>query len=174
LYGLSGTYKKTVGKLLADRLGMLYCDTDRLIEYTVDCTIAEYLDHYTAEAFSRLERKVILQASEYDDVVIAANAATLDNPENAANLSKSGVMIWLKAKPEVIACRLEDEGDRPGAPRGDRLAELKELLAAREPIFKKAAEITVDNTLLSPEETAVKIMKELLKYTRRQASEVCG
>jgi len=158
VYGVKEAFRTAVAAALADRLDLLLCDTDLLIEYTADMSAADYIVVNEFEAFKRLETKIICQACEYRDVVLSVNGNSFDEPVNAEMLYESGVMIWLKSE------TLEDDGPRPGT---GMLPRLQEFLRSRSPAFAAFAELIIDVDGLMPEEVVGIIVDGLKNYTER-------
>lgn len=86
-------------------------------------------------------------------------------PENRELLKKLGMVVYLKATPEAICKRLENDSTRPllaGLPsREAKLAKIREMLQNREKYYEEAADITVDTDGMMPWEIADEIKKSL-------------
>jgi len=87
------------------------------------------------------------------------------DPENVARLKEQGILVWLMAPASVLRERLaRDAGtadSRPGLQGSDPLAEVEEILAQREPLYRAAADVILDTTDLTPTEVAAKILAAL-------------
>jgi len=152
IYGANEEFRAAVGKCLGDRLEMLFCDTDRLIEYNVDMTIDDYLEYYTVEAFKRLETKIISMAAEYTDVVIAAGGHAFEDGQNIEIFAGCGVMVWLKAD------SMDEYANTDKIPP-------RQLFERREKAYRSCAEITVDvKDCRAPDKAADCVLKALAGY----------
>ena len=81
-------------------------------------------------------------------MVLATGGGLVMSPDSLASLRRSAVTIWLKAAPEDHWNRVVRQGDRrPMADHPQAMAELRRLLAAREPLYA-TADHTVDTSRL--------------------------
>jgi len=145
LVGLPGSGKTTVGRLVAERLGRPFVDTDELIAAHVGMPAAEYLRAHGEESFRAAERETIRYAVADPTAVIAPGAGALSDPLVRWRLWEHGRIAWLQAPEETLLARLAKDGTpRPlleGAP-AERLAELAERRAP----FYRAADAVIDAT----------------------------
>ena len=110
LYGLPGTGKTTVGKILADRLGLLFDDLDALVENNAGSSIARLFELEGEEGFRRREAQQLNSWIENHDGVLALGGGALLHPASLDLAQKSGMVICLTAsKPELLR-RLEKTG----------------------------------------------------------------
>lgn len=145
LTGFMGTGKTEVGRRLAARLDAPFVDTDALVESAAGRTIADIFAHDGEPHFRALERDAVARACAVEGAVIATGGGTLLDPENRRRLTAAGPVVCLTAAPEEVVRRVRGE-TRPllaGAP--DRLARVRELLAARREAYEGAT-FTVDTT----------------------------
>ena len=103
LTGFMGTGKSTVGRLLAERLGYEWIDTDEFIE-TAHGPIPEIFATGGEEAFRTLERTVTAKLAERDGQVISTGGRLMLDPANAAALD-GAVVFCLTADADTIAAR---------------------------------------------------------------------
>lgn len=108
-----GSGKTTVGKLMAERLGWRFLDTDEQIEKITQKSICELFLLWGEETFRIIERDVVWAASQLDRTVISIGGGALLNPDNVADLKAKGFLIWLKACPHTILRRIPDSSSRP-------------------------------------------------------------
>ena len=80
-------------------------------------------------------------------MVIATGGGALTNPLNAAVLAETGDVVYLTVSPETVLRRLSGDTTRPLLARPDREAAVRELLAARDPLYRRAASLTADGEL---------------------------
>ena len=132
LIGLSGVGKSTVGRVLAERLGWPFVDTDELIAESEGITPAELIDRDSEPAFRQIEERVVAEASQRVPAVIATGGGAFISETNRAALGANGFICFLDATPQAIADRLRSGsggtrrpllGDDP-AEIGSRLSEL--------------------------------------------------
>ena len=71
LIGMSGCGKSTVGRLTAEKLGLLFADTDSIVANTAKMSIKEIFAQMGEETFRRLERQAVMYAAGLRGAVIA-------------------------------------------------------------------------------------------------------
>jgi len=108
LIGLPGCGKTTVGRLLAERSGRPFIDTDRLVKERAGCTCGDYLRTHGEEAFRQLEAEALREAGMRTGCVIAAGGM-LTEPENRDILRQNGIIFHLDRPPEALS----QSGGRP-------------------------------------------------------------
>lgn len=163
LTGFMGTGKTYTGRALAKSLGIKFVDTDVLIEKEAGITIPDIFEKFGEPHFRGLEREIVKRVSQENGAVIAVGGGAIVNPDNLADLKKKGVIICLKASPELILSRVERNSDRPLLQVEDRIGKITELLEKRAPYYEKA-DFTVDTDGKTPEQVA----EEILKIVRRK------
>jgi shikimate kinase len=150
LIGYRGAGKSAVGRRLADRLGLVFYDTDVLIEEYGGRTIQEMVSAKGWEYFREREKAVIRELSAIDAAVIATGGGAVLDPENVALLKRNGRLIWLIADPQTLITRMQaDQGNRkrrPSLAGGDHAGETAALMAARTPYYRAAADWSLDTS----------------------------
>lgn len=102
LIGMSGCGKTTIGQLLAERLGMIFLDTDKMVEDMEGMSISR-LFSVKGEGYFRLkETQVCRTASIYKDAVIATGGGVVLSRENMSLLKESGVIVYIERDIEEI------------------------------------------------------------------------
>ena len=144
LCGFMGCGKSTVGKLIANRLGFTFCDSDSFIEQRENCSISEMFSRHGEDYFRTVENEVIKELSAQKGLVIATGGGAVMNPHNAEILRKTGLVIFLDVTPETVLKRLEGDTTRPLLMRDDKETAVRELLNHRKAVYRAAAHFTVD------------------------------
>lgn len=161
LVGMMGSGKSTIGREVSARIGVDFVDTDDLVAALTDSSVAELWGEEGEEAFRRLESRMLASAASGDDVVVATGGGAILNDGNIDLMRRTGRVVWLRARPEVLAARLGRDSTRPLlAESDDPVAALRELLATREGRYAQAAHVTVDTGLLSIEEAVEEVLAE--------------
>lgn len=145
LYGMMGVGKSTVGQAVADRLGRRFADTDvELVRWTGRSIPELFLDHGEA-GFRDLERQVVEELAQYHDLVLALGGGTVLRDDNVASLLLTGVLIELRATPDVLLARLRAEADgRPLLAGEDLATRIRTTLAEREERYATVADVSID------------------------------
>ena len=165
LVGYRCSGKTTVGKILASELERDFLDTDIMIQQKEGCSIETITARDGWDRFRVLEKDLIKEISESDNLVIATGGGVVMDKENVKNLKRNGIVVWLKGDAEVIKERMsKDEKSgklRPSLTGADPLDEINDLLHVRNPLYKQAGTISVDTAPLSIREVADNIMNAL-------------
>jgi shikimate kinase len=163
LIGFMGTGKTTVGKLLAEKLGKTFIETDELIAKRVGKSIHRIFEEDGETRFRELEREVIKEVTEMKNVVISCGGGVVLDRINIERLKMNAVLILLTTSPEVILKRTSNENGRPLLNAVSRLEEIKELLEFRKLFYNSAADFTIDTTNLEINEIVDKIINQVGK-----------
>jgi len=147
LIGMMGSGKSVVGKILAEKLGFLFLDTDTLIEEKY----GKISDIFSSEGeifFRNIETETVKGIKE-NKAVISTGGGIVLKKENLYNLKINAVTVYLKAEPETLFCRTIGS-DRPLLQNGG-LKKITDILEFRAPLYEKNADfiITTDNKTIS-------------------------
>lgn len=161
LVGLPGAGKTTVGRHLAERLGLAFADSDALVEARTGRTIPEVFAAEGEAAFRAVESAAISAALQDYDGVLALGGGAVTTPATREALIASGVpVVLLRAEQFTLLERLGSGADRPLL-AGDPARRLAELAAAREPLYREVATLVVDTDGHSCDEVVAAVLDRL-------------
>ncbi|MGE3961344.1 MAG: 3-dehydroquinate synthase [Dehalococcoidia bacterium] len=160
LVGLSGVGKTSVGRILADRLGWPFLDTDELITQREGKHPAELIPERGEAAFREIEARVVAEAAQRVPAVIATGGGAFQRPANRTALGERGFICFLDATPPEIARRLAEDATGPVRPlvADDPAARLEELGEERRPAYL-LADLWVPVQLPDPDVAAARILR---------------
>ena len=151
LIGMPGCGKTSVGTLLAQRLGRPFFDADTEIERHLGCTIPAFFAREGENAFRAVETQVLAELGKRSGCVIATGGGCVTRPENYELLHQNGTLVWLRR--DLSALPVD------GRPIS-RSRALSELYREREPLYRRFADICVEND--DTEAVVAEKIKELL------------
>lgn len=142
LIGYMGAGKTTMGKSLAQVMGLEFIDLDNWIEARQHKTIKEIFAEVGEEGFRKLERAGLEEVSTYENVILSLGGGTPCFFDNMEVVNRAGTSVYLKPSEEVLLKRLiKGKHKRPLlADKSDDeiLQVIREQLAWREPYYLKA------------------------------------
>ncbi|MFQ5597713.1 MAG: shikimate kinase [Nitrospiria bacterium] len=164
LLGFMGTGKSIIGRRLAVELQYRFIDTDRLIEERCKKSIPEIFLDEGEPYFRKLESEVVSEVADLKNHVIATGGGVASNPTNLEVLEKSGVLVTLSARPEVILRRVQRRaGKRPLLKGTNPLETINRLLSEREAGYRRSA-IHIDTSDIRVEESVHRIVDRVSEW----------
>lgn len=160
LVGLMGVGKTTVGRRLAQRLGLSFVDADAEIETAAGMTIAEIFERFGEPYFRDGERRVLQRLIDGSPKVIATGGGAFINEDTRRLILAETTAIWLAADPAVLVERVKRRDTRPLLRDRDPHVVLSELAAVRNPIYALAP-IHVASHKAPHEATVAAILKAI-------------
>ena len=143
LIGPMGAGKTTVGKRLAQELGLPFFDSDRVIEERTGASIPLIFDIEGEAGFRRREAAVIDELTRLERVVLATGGGAVVTPENRDHLRSRGAVVYLEASVDKQLERTRKDKSRPLLQTDDPRARLQALFEQRQPLYREIAHITV-------------------------------
>jgi shikimate kinase len=167
LVGLMGCGKTSIGKRLAKRFDLPFCDSDQEVEMAAGCSIWEIESIYGKEALQNGEYKVISRLLSGQVQVIATGCFSFANENIKELIKEKAISVWLKADIATLLLRVSGRKDRPMLSAGHEEEVLLGLMADLYPVFEESdvcvqtydepATITVDRMIIA--------MSEFIKKT---------
>lgn len=106
LVGFMAAGKTTLGKALAKDLGLQFIDLDLYIESRYHATVSQIFAERGEEGFRQIERNMLHEVAEFEDVVIATGGGTPCFFDNMEYMNAQGTTVFLDASVDVIFTRL--------------------------------------------------------------------
>ena len=140
LVGLRGAGKSTLGAKAAAALGAPFIELTAEIERLAGMPLAEIIALYGNDGYRELEATALRDATRaYDRVVLAAAGGIVAAPDTYEDVLSAYHTIWIQASPDEHMSRVAAQGDtRPMAGHPQAMKQLRQILAAREPLYARA------------------------------------
>jgi XRE family aerobic/anaerobic benzoate catabolism transcriptional regulator len=170
LIGLRGAGKSTLGKILAKKIGWDFVELNKEIEQQNGLSVAEIIALYGQEGFRRMEQTALTQLlARKEPMVLATGGGIVSEALTFDLILSSFYTIWLKAEPEEHMARVRGQGDlRPMADDRSAMAELRNILLSREPLYAQASAV-VDTAGLSVDAAAARLVDAVAPVLRNDA-----
>ena len=168
LIGYMGAGKTTVGKALSQALGLPFYDLDWYIEERHRRTIAQIFAEKGEKGFRDIERNILHEVAEFEDVVISCGGGTPCFFDNMEYMNRQAQTVYLKASPDILFRHLKmGKVERPllkDKTEDEMKQYIRDSLSTREPFYRQAR-YTLDVTLLDNYDKikdTVRMLRELL------------
>ena len=141
LIGMPSSGKSTLGRLLADKLGYTYLDTDDVIKELNGCHLQDILDKDGMEVFKQREEEAICSVKP-QKTVIATGGSAVYSPKAMAHLATLGPIVYLSISYDTLLKRVGDP-----RVRGIAIAPgmtFRDLYEERVPLYRQYATVTVE------------------------------
>ena len=142
LTGYMGAGKTTLGRALAAEMDIPFIDLDHYIEKRHCKTIAQLFAEKGEEGFREIERRMLHEVGEFEDVIISTGGGTPCFFDNIEYLNAQGTTVYLDVPVERLHIRLsiakakrpliKDKNDE------ELMTFITEQLAKRAPHYRKA------------------------------------
>ncbi len=144
LVGLPGSGKSTVGRQLARRIGASFLDTDHVVEQRIGCPIRDFFASEGEDRFRDIEEAVIEELTQQPSGVLATGGGAVLRAANRAHLHGRCQVVYLHSAPDDVYRRLRHDTQRPLLQVADPQARLRELYAARDPLYRETAHFVIE------------------------------
>ena len=161
LVGMMGAGKTTVGRLLARRLKRPFYDCDEEIERRCGVRIRVIFDIEGEAGFRARETQVIAELAALERVVLATGGGAVLAEENRRRLGAGGSVVYLHSRPGYLWQRVRHDRNRPLLATPDPQKTLEDLYAARDPLYREAADLVLDTGRQSAQSLAKEILARL-------------
>lgn len=165
LVGLMGAGKSSVGRRVANRLGLPFYDADAEIEAAAGCSISDLFTRYGEAAFRAGERRVMRRLLAGPRSVIATGGGAFIDPETRALIREQALSLWLRADLDLLTKRVSGRDHRPLLKGGDPRTILSGLMETRNPIYAEA-DLAVDSLDQPTDVTVTAVLRALSTFVR--------
>lgn len=138
LVGMMGVGKSTVGRKLAQLLGLPFADADEEIEEAAQMSVAEIFGRFGEAYFRDGERRVMARLLDAGPSVLATGGGAFVQPETRALILERGIAVWLDCDVATLVDRVARRDTRPLLRGGDPKDILERLKAERESAYAQA------------------------------------
>ncbi len=135
LIGMPGSGKSTVGKMLSEKLGRTFVDTDEEFVKREGILAGEYIEKFGEVAFRDAESYVVKDFCKEKSLVIATGGGSILREENRDAMMQNSLIVYLDRE----LCKLATDG-RPLSKDMDRL---QKLYKTRQPIYVNLSDVTL-------------------------------
>lgn len=157
LVGFMASGKSTIGRRVAERLGVPFLDLDEEVERTSGATVRALFETAGEPVFRQRETTFLEATTALPDAVIATGGGTYTFEENRRRIARLGRAVYLDVPLPLLLSRLSGKTDRPLFRDVEQAAG---LFAQREPFYKMAT-IRVALEGSSIEESADRVLDAL-------------
>lgn len=169
LIGFMGAGKSTIARYLHRKYGMEWLEMDKEIERKQGMPISEIFRLKGEEYFRELETELLLSLEEKEHTVVSCGGGVPLRSCNVEAMKKSGIIVFLTARPETILERVKDSHDRPLLEGHKDVEYIAELLAGRQKKYEAAAEFLTATDGRSAEEIGEEIYHHVGEIGEKQA-----
>ncbi len=165
LIGPMGAGKSALGRVLAQRLGRRFLDSDRVLEERTGVDIARIFDVEGEIGFRAREEAVLQELTQHVGIVLATGGGAVLREHNRTCLRERGVTVYLRTRIDTQLIRTR-HSNRPLLQTEDPRARLQALMLERTPLYETLADITVDTDHGTIAAIADKIIQRLGERVR--------
>lgn len=161
LVGLMAVGKSTVGRILAQRIGYQFYDTDQVIEERAGADVSWIFDVEGEEGFRDRETHVLEDLTQLEGIVLATGGGIVLKTRNRVLLAARGTVIHLDSPLSRLVERTERDKKRPLLQRGNAPETLARLQQERAPLYEEVADYRFITDRQSPKALAREIEARL-------------
>lgn len=144
LVGPMGAGKTSIGRKLAEHLGLAFVDCDHALEERTGATVPLIFEHEGEPGFRARESALLAEVMQGRDQVVATGGGAVLDPANRRCLHARGFVVFLRASVEQQLERLARDRSRPLLATGDKREKLEALAAVRGPLYQDVADLVFD------------------------------
>ena len=158
LVGIRGAGKSTLGSRLSEEMKIPFIELDQEIEKDTGMPLGEIFSLYGQTGYREIEKRLLERVlHEHERGILSVGGGVVSEKETYDYLLANCYTIWIKARPEEYMARVIAQGDFRVMGGSDRAMEdLRRILEAREPLYRKA-DMYLDTSGSSVDESFAKL-----------------
>ena len=155
LVGYMGCGKSTIGRKLADLMGISFVDLDKYIEERYFKSVPAIFAEEGEKGFREKERTALLEVSQFENVVVGTGGGAPCFFDNMEVMNDHGITVYISPDTDTLAMRLiKSKTERPliaGKSRDELIRFIDEALIRRAPFYERARIIIRGENNLNPQ-----------------------
>lgn len=159
LVGPMGAGKTTVGRHLAELLSREFLDSDHEIERKTGASIPWIFEKEGEQGFRTRETIVIDELTSKKNLVVATGGGAVTQAMNREYLNHRGIVIYLYTPVEIQLLRTHRDKNRPLLQVENPEQKLKDLLKARDPLYRDVAHYIIETNQGAARDLALRILQ---------------
>ena len=157
LIGFMGAGKSTVAGRLNDRYGMQLTEMDAQIEKEEQMPISRIFQVHGEEYFREKETALLERIAGKENQVVSCGGGAAMRRHNVECMHRSGVVVYLTARPETVLSRVKGRHDRPLLEGHMEVPYIARMLEERHPRYLEASDLQVETDGRSIREIVMEI-----------------
>jgi len=161
LVGPMGAGKTSIGRRLAERLGLEFIDADQAIADRTGASINSIFEHVGEAGFRQREQATLAELLARDGQLVSTGGGAVLNADARRLMAARGFVVYLRVGVGTQLKRLGRDRSRPLLQQANREQVLRELAAKREPLYAEVADLVLDTDGLSPGAATAALAQQL-------------
>lgn len=160
LIGFMGAGKTSVSQALGKTLGWKVVEMDQHISAQEGMSVSDIFAQKGEPYFRACETALLESFAQSEPCIVSCGGGVPMREENVAAMKRSGTVVLLTARPEVILERVKDDHSRPLLEGHKDIPYITSLMEQRRPKYEAAADLVVDTSDISVEEVCQEILRQ--------------
>ena len=168
--GPMGAGKTTVGRHVAELLGLPFLDLDHEIEAHTGAAVSLVFELEGEAGFRKRESATLAEVAAGSGIVLATGGGAVLDAENRRVLRENGFVIWLDADVDAQLARLARDRQRPLLQAPGRRERLERLARERNPLYAEIADLRLPSSGVGNSSHAAHDLLDLLEARWRRGN----
>jgi shikimate kinase len=167
LIGPMGAGKTSIGKRVAEILGLHFVDADHRLEEVTGVSVPLIFECEGETGFRQRESQLIQSLCQAKQQLIATGGGAVLSPENRRYLKSHGFVVYLKVSVEQQLERLARDRSRPLLASGNKREKLETLAQIRNPLYQEMADLVFDSNGMQVTQAVIALQDALALHWQR-------